>query len=122
MQMNNLIDLTRLMVAYVFIASKANDQLNTTVPANLAPVTMLLMWYKMFNYLTVFKPTRYLIKMIFEIINDIKAFLIILFVAILAYAQINYFIDDDSTFGDELRSSYVLAFGELGDWDTIGIL
>lgn len=42
------------------------------------------------NYLTVFKPTRYLIKMIFEIITDIKAFLIILFTAMFAYAQINY--------------------------------
>lgn len=45
-----------------------------------------LMWYKILNYLTVFKPTRYLIKMIFETVSDIKAFIVILFAAMLAYA------------------------------------
>ena len=44
------------------------------------------MWFKILAYLTVFKPTRYLIKMIFEIINDITTFLIILFTALIAYA------------------------------------
>lgn len=84
--MNNLIDMTRLILSYSFIASKVSDGLNAHFPDGLAPITILLLWYKIFNYLTVFKPTRYLIKMIFEIIQDIRAFLIILFVAILSYA------------------------------------
>lgn len=86
MQMTNMFDITRLFIVYVYIASIANDSFYNSVPNGIAPVTMLLLWYKIFNFLTVFKPTRYLIKMIFEIINDIKAFLIILFVAILSYA------------------------------------
>jgi hypothetical protein len=57
-----------------------------------------LMWYKILNYLTAFKPTRYLIKMIFEIVNDIKAFVIILFAAMTAYAQITYSLADSGDF------------------------
>ena len=45
----------------------------------------MLMWVKILTYLAVFKSTRYLIKMIIEIIAEITTFIVILFIAILAY-------------------------------------
>jgi hypothetical protein len=45
-----------------------------------------MMWVKILFYFSVFKPTRYLIKMIIEIIADIRTFLIILLAAIVAHA------------------------------------
>ena len=46
----------------------------------------LLIWIKILTYLAVFKATRYLIKMIVDIIKDISTFLIILLTALVAYA------------------------------------
>lgn len=74
------------------------------------------MWYKILSYLTVFKPTRYLIKMTFEIINDITTFLIILFTALIAYAQICYVIDNDGEVDAKIRMSYGLSLGELDEF------
>jgi len=101
------------------------------LPDYVAPILFLLMWFKILSYLTVFKPTRYLIKMIFEIINDIRTFLIILFTALFAYAQICYVIDKSNyeiavaggdeeatatSIESEIRSSYTLSLGELGEF------
>ena len=80
------------------------------------------MWFKILSYLSVFKPTRYLIKMTFEIINDITTFLIILFTALFAYAQICYVIDGDKDVDTELRLSYGLALGELGDIEEFSLI
>ncbi len=83
----------------------------------------LLMWIKILTYLAVFKKTRYLIKMIIEIIGEITTFLFILFIAILAYAQILYTTKDtDSEETSTARGSFLLAFGELGDFESIGLV
>ena len=98
------------------------------LPYYVLPILFLLMWYKIINYLSVFKPTRYLIKMIFEIISDISTFMIIMFTALFAYAQIYYVIDNTTTsegasdFIGYISDSYVLSLGELGDYDTYGFL
>lgn len=61
-------------------------------------VMLLSMWIKIFNYLAVFESTRYLIKMIFEIISDASAFLIILLTAIIAYLQISINITESEDY------------------------
>lgn len=89
------------------------------IPDEILPIVFLLMWFKIISFLSVFKPTRYLIKMIYEIIRDIQTFLIILFSALFAYAQINYSLVpiEERDIDQDLRSSYVLSLGELGDFD-----
>lgn len=88
----------------------------TELPKWINPVMLLLMWIKIFNYLAVFESTRYLIKMIFEIIEDVSAFLIILVTAILAYTQIIMSIEETEGLDQTMRNSYVLALGELGEF------
>jgi hypothetical protein len=39
------------------------------------PVLFLLLWFKIFNFMSVFKIVRYFIQMIFEIFKDISAFM-----------------------------------------------
>ena len=65
--------------------------------------------------------------MIFEIINDITTFLIILFTALFAYAQITYVMTIETTdvhkdLENDLKNSYVLGLGELGDFPAFGYL
>ncbi len=79
----------------------------------------MLMWVKILTYLAVFKKTRYLIKMIIEIIAEITTFLFILIISIVAYTQILY-TTTDSEETSTVRGSFVLAFGELGDFESIG--
>jgi uncharacterized membrane protein len=54
--------------------------------------------------------------MIMEIIADISTFLIILGIAMMAYAQIMWSLDQLDVSDEVVRNSYVLAFGELGDF------
>lgn len=81
----NLSDILRAVMNFLYIFQFLAPSV-LTLPEDFYAMISVLMWYKFLNYLTIFKPTRYLIKMIFEIINDIRAFLIILFAAMFAYA------------------------------------
>jgi hypothetical protein len=54
--------------------------------AELIGAMFLLTWIKVITYQAVFKQTRYLIKMIMEIIADISTFLTILLISMIAYA------------------------------------
>lgn len=56
--------------------------------------------------------------MIFEIINDITTFLLILFTALFAYAQITYVLTQKGSRDiiTDLANSYVLSMGELGEF------
>jgi hypothetical protein len=80
----NIIDITRLTLIYMNLAPKVFPTF-PQMSNELISLIFLMMWIKILNYLAVFKPTRYLIKMIFEIIADIKTFLIILFTTLFAY-------------------------------------
>lgn len=120
---NNILDLGRLAAIYIYLLSVVDDKFE--LPTYILPSTFLLMWFKILAYLSVFKPTRYLIKMIFEIINDISTFLVILFTALFAYAQITYVLTTDpesKSLETDLTNSYVLSLGELGGFDSFGYL
>lgn len=122
MSPNNLLDLGRLAAIYIYLFSVVDDKFE--LPFYVLPTTFLLMWFKILSYLQVFKPTRYLIKMIFEIIGDITTFLVILFTALFAYAQITYIMTDntDKELTTDLKNSYVLGLGELGEFGDFGYL
>jgi hypothetical protein len=115
----NMIDLARLTLIYMNLATKVYPTFY--VSNEIIALTFLLMWIKIFNYLAVFKATRYLIKMIFEIVADIKTFLIILFITLFAYGQIIFALTGGD-FGSELRMSYGLAYGDLGDYQEMGMV
>ena len=111
----NMLDVIRCIAIYgIVYARLRNLELQNEIIATM----FLVMWVKIITYLTVFKCTRYLIKMILEILVDIQTFLIILFMALLAYAQIMWSIDNLTTDPDEkAKNSYALALGELGDFN-----
>ena len=63
--------------------------------------------------------------MILEILFDIKSFLIILIVTMIAYTQIKLSLNRDSIEekGKGMwRDVYVLSFGELGDYEDLSSL
>lgn len=52
----------------------------------LSTYMFILIWLKTLTYLAVYEPTRYFIKMIMEIVSNIKTFMIILILAMVAYS------------------------------------
>ena len=118
----NLIDFARLFAGFAYLYYTTHP--GHEPPGYLLPITLLFMWIKIFSYLAVFKPTRYMIQMISEIINDSKSFMIILFTAMTAYAQVVYTLtpSDQRDIDQAIRQSYVLSLGDLGSFSTIDVL
>ena len=50
-------------------------------------------WIKLFYFLRIFRPTSSFIRMIVEMIKDIRIFLLIFFIAIFAFANFYYVIE-----------------------------
>jgi len=102
------------------------NEIPISVPVEVKAIMFLLIWIKILTYLAVFKPTRYLIKMILDIIKDISTFLIILITALVAYGQIMLTINsansEEPLLDVEIRNSYVLSFGELGEFGDFSFI
>jgi len=74
----------------------------------MAAITCFLLWIKLFYYMRIFKPTSSFIRMILEMFKDIRVFIYIFYIAILAFANLYYILDkgnDEKILGD-LDSSY----------------
>lgn len=114
----NVIDLFRIALIYLSIF----DQLLTLeMPDELHAVMFTLIWFKILTYLAAFKPMRYLIQMIFDILYDIRTFLMILLLATVAYSQILLTFDRSDAYDSYGRIGYLLAFGELSGPEEFGL-
>jgi hypothetical protein len=51
----------------------------------LASCALIVLWIKLFYFMRVFESTSQLIRMIIEIVNDMKNFLIVLLIGIIAF-------------------------------------
>ena len=74
----------------------------------MAAITCFLLWIKLFYYMRIFKPTSSFIRMILEMFKDIRVFIFIFYIAMLAFANFYYILDkgnEDKILG-ELDSSY----------------
>ena len=67
------------------------------------------------SYFRMFDGTRYMVRLLSEVIKDMKVFFIILFYSTLAFTFIFYLRNPGSSFGIFLTVSYRL---NLGDFDT----
>jgi len=56
-----------------------------------------VIWLKLFYYLRIFRPTSAFIKMIIEMLKDIRIFLLIFFIGIFAFANFYYILDQGNT-------------------------
>ena len=114
-------DIIRIFIIYFCIITEKSD---LKVGNETLAIMFSFVWIKVIKYLQVFKPLRYLIKMIFECIWNLRTFMTILLLAMVAYAQINQSIStaDNSNFIHLLRSSYVLSFGELGSFEDAAVV
>jgi WD40 repeat protein len=81
----------------------------------------ILTWIRALAYFRIFDTTRYLIKMIMEILKDMVPFLVILLFSTIGFAYLLLVLrvdtNPDQTFSDAFILSYRAAYG---DWDLEG--
>jgi len=83
-----------------------------------------LIWIKLFYYLRIFRPTSSFIRMIVEMIKDIRVFLMIFFIGIFAFANFYFIMDkgnkdkvigfEKASYIDAIIYTYMQSLGELG--------
>jgi len=122
----NYVDIIPPLMNFVIIISNIMDEIYTLPPRVIRvimAVAVFFMWFKLLYFLRIFKDTGYLIRMIIEVVADMRFFLLILFVSQIAFGNAIYMISmanspDKQFIGSWVESflfSYLIA---LGDWDT----
>ena len=89
----NFLDLTSSGAVLFFsfiVLSRSNIGSYFLIIGSLAS---FLIWIKLFYYLRIFRPTSSFIRMIVEMIKDIRVFLLIFFIGVFAFANFYYIID-----------------------------
>ena len=87
----NLLDLSSLILNVVVVILDLINK-NTLDANSVAGVSVLIMWAKLFYFLRIFNSTAHLIRMIIEIWSDIRYFVVVLMLAILAFANSFYIL------------------------------
>jgi hypothetical protein len=61
----------------------------------IASICVIILWIKLFYFLRVFESTSRLIRMIIEIVNDMKNFMVVLIIGILGFANGFYILSQN---------------------------
>jgi hypothetical protein len=90
----------------------------------IASICVIILWIKLFYFLRVFESTSKLIRMIFEIVNDMKNYLIVLSIGIFGFANGFYILSQnqqglDPFAGETFLGSVIYSYRfTLGDFST----
>lgn len=118
----NVIDLLRILMVYIYgVFTLLDWNLPFTETIQLL-IMVLLVWFRFISYFRIFNKTRYLIRMIREVIHDMVPFLLVLAVTtfalgllfIIAKQNENVTLDKGDLFIDVLHAWRIA----LGDFDT----
>ena len=108
---SNILDIVRYILVYCcVIINMRDDELSRSIS-----VTMfILMWLQSIKLLMVFYATRYMIRLIIELIYGLSGFLVILLMGIVAYCQIvaHYFAIENAIgdgVGETSFAEYIFA-------------
>jgi hypothetical protein len=94
----------------------------------LKTIITFFMWAKVLYFLRIFQAFAYLIRMIIQVVADMKIFMMILVITIFTFADAFYGISRENPpgdrfandFWDALRYSYLISQGDWDAYDSIG--
>lgn len=119
----NLIDLTSLLFNLIILIMDLAGMYDRDL-TTLMSIAVLIVWLKLFYFGRIFLATAAMIRMVIEIIYDMKYFLLILLLAIAGFGNCYYILASNNTSeGFFTGSTYWRAFiysyrQSLGDFDT----
>jgi hypothetical protein len=92
-----------------------------------AAISVLVLYFKLFYFLRIFFATAYLVRMIIEIMLDMKFFVSVLMIATIAFANAFYILgrnspeDDGNLAGENFVDAFIFSYKMgLGDFNTDG--
>ena len=90
-------------------------------------ISVLILYFKLFYFLRIFFATAYLVRMIIEIILDMKFFVTVLLIGTMAFANSFYIFGRNSSSADgnlagtDIGQAFIFSYRiGLGDFDTSG--
>jgi len=89
-------------------------------------VNSLLLWFKLLFFMRIFEGTGYLINMLIQVVVDMRYFLLVLLITIIAFGNSYYTIsesnDEEDKFLDDYFASFLFSYElALGNWDLTGM-
>ncbi|CDW71666.1 wd-40 repeat protein [Stylonychia lemnae] len=124
----NYIDIIPPIGIYVFVVSAVlNDygiQYGEDLERSIQSIVTFFMWFKFLYFLRIYKRTGYLIRMIFEVISDMRYFFIVLLITIVAFGDsflkiANANQDTEKRFTTGFIDSIIFTYKMiLGDFET----
>lgn len=89
----NLIDIGSLALNSVYVFGEITNSISHEQLQVYASIAIFMMWFKLFYWMRLFKPFSAFIRMITEIIKDIQVFLVMLIIALSAFANIIFLLN-----------------------------
>lgn len=89
----NVIDLTSLGINAVYVYGEITNNISYGWLQVIGSCAVMLMWFKLFYWMRLFKPFSAFIRMITEIIKDIKVFMVMLIISLMAFANIIFVLN-----------------------------
>ncbi|CAI2381450.1 unnamed protein product [Moneuplotes crassus] len=118
----NMLDLfSVIMNTTVVIMDFADASFEDT--NRVAAISVLVLYFKLFYFLRIFFATAYLVRMIIEIMIDMKFFVGVLMIATIAFANAFYILgrnsEEDNLAGDNFIDAFIFSYKMgLGDFIT----
>jgi len=109
----NIVESVKIILLYVYLIFEVPK-------AVILSLVIILAWIRGIGYFRLFKPTRYLIRLLIEVFKDMVPFFLIMLCAIFIFAVVFFILEVGDTFTTALIHSYILAYGEFNteDYDT----
>lgn len=109
----NIMDQLRGLSFTIYVILKWRGIYN----ANILLTVIIFSWTRGISYFRMFDGTRYMVRLLSEVINDMQVFFVILSYSTLAFTFILYLNEGEMLFGEYLTVSYRL---DLADFNTEG--
>ena len=122
----NLLDLSSVIlnVCVVIMEFSNADFRNIN---RVSGISVLILYFKLFYFLRIFFATAYLVRMIIEIVLDMKFFVSVLMIGTMAFANSFYIFGrnsdptDGNLAGSDISQAFIFSYRiGLGDFDTSG--
>ncbi|CAG9326124.1 unnamed protein product [Blepharisma stoltei] len=109
----NILDMMRICLMYMYPISVFADADRLTKDAMLA-ILNIVAWVRFVGYFRMFDSTRYMIKILMEVVEYLKPFFVVLFIAILAQTTALYTDSENpEKFKDTWLDAYANAYGNF---------
>lgn len=120
----NLLDLSSVIMNSAVVIMEFSNASFANIN-RVASVSVLILYFKIFYYLRIFFETGYLVRMIIEIVIDMQNFVVVLLMAIMAFANSYYILGrnaaDTNFAGNDVSDAFIYSWNTgLGNTSTSG--